>query len=224
LLGCGRGSWGAGQGQVGRLLIVLLLGAMTAGCQLAYFLSPEQEKDVKAEYSKLGKQTVAVLVWADQSTLDEDPQVRQRISKAVAYYLKKNLPEAKFVASDEVAAMQRSSRQWEEMSTQELCEKLKCDLLFRIDLLEYTTRAADVKELRKGRVRATISLYEGHLGGIPEAVYESEVVATYPPSSKHGVPDLEDADLLHETIEHFAEVTARKFYDHKESLRGPADR
>jgi hypothetical protein len=207
--------------------VILALGllASSSGCQVGYFLTTEEDKEVKAECGRISSRKLAVIVWADQATLDEDPNVRKRICKAVTYYLKKNLPQGNLVPPDKVEALQeRGSRAWEDMSTRELCDRLDCDMLLRIDLLEYTTRAGNTRELRKGRIRATVNLYDGKPDAAREAVYQTEVVADYPPKAMHGVPDMDDTDLLHETIEHFAEMTARKFYDHKESLRGPADR
>lgn len=208
-----------------RQVLAAALGSLAlvcCGCQLAYFLQTDEEADVKAEYGKIGARKVAVIVWADRATIDEDPRVRQRICRAITYDLKKNLPKAEPVSADEVAALQeRSGKDWENMSTRQLCERLHCDMILRIDLLEYTTRAGDASELRKGRVRATVNLHDGAPDAPRETVYQTEVVATYPPDAAHGVPDVDDADLLHETVEHFAEITARKFYDHKESLRGP---
>jgi len=202
-----------------------VLPFMLWGCQLAYFLNVEEEKEVKAEYGKIGSRIVGVLVWADQSTLDEDPRVRQRICKAVTYYLKKNLPGAELVSPEEITKLQeRQGRIWEELTAKQLCERLKCDLILRIDLLEYTTRAGDTRELRRGRVRATVNLYDCSPDAGREVVYQTEVLANYPPQPGHSVFDMDDTDLLHETVEHFAELTARKFYDHKQSLRGPAER
>lgn len=202
---------------------LLLPICLTFGCQLAYFLHPDQNKDVKAEYGKIGKRTVAVLVWADQSTLDVDPLARDRICKAVTYHLRANLPKAKFIEPSKVGELQKDrSLDWEGMSNAEVCKRLECDLVMRLDLLEYTTRAGDTIELRKGRIRATINFYDGSSEEYRDSMYDTEIVATYPPDSIHGTPDMDESDLLHETVEYFAQLTARKFYDHEESLRGPS--
>ncbi len=207
---------------------VLLLGvafaiACTAcsGCQLAYFLTdPEREEKVKAEYGRIGGRKLAVMVWADQSTLDIYPRARHRVSKAVTYYMTKQIRDARFVDAEDVTRLQkRSASSWEGMTAREVCTRLKCDLLLRVELLEYTTRAGDTRELRKGRVRATVNLYEGDEEAGEEAVYEAVVVATYPPTSLHGVPDMDETQLLHETVELFAQTVTRKFYDHGVKLR-----
>ncbi len=202
-------------------LIGVFALAACGGCQMAYFLTdPDKTEEVKAEYGKIGDRTVAILVWADRSTLDIYPRTRYRIGKAVEYWMKKNLPEARFVRAEEVRRLQEGSgANWEGMTARQLCERLKCDMVLRVDLLEYTTRASGTRELRKGRVRATANLYDGGEKGGEEAVYETVVLATYPPKSWHGVPDMDENQILHETVETFAQETARKFYDHGVLLR-----
>lgn len=195
----------------------------SSGCQLAYFLSPEKKKDVKAEYGKIGSKEVAIVVWADHATLDVDPQARRRVCKIVTYYMRKCLSSADFVSPRKITDLQSSFElDWESLTNAELCKELSCDLILRLDLLHYTTRASDTRALRKARVGATLNMYECGSGAGDLAVYETEVTVDYPPGSRHGVADLEDADLLREAIELFGQMVARKFYDHEESLRGPS--
>lgn len=200
--------------------------ASSGGCQLGYFLvDPEKEQKVKAEYDRLGTRKLAVVVWADQSTLDIYPRARRRVARAVSYYMKKHLPKARLVDAEAVVRLQEErGASWEGLSAGKLCRELECELILRLDLLEYTTRASSTRELRKGRIRATLNLYEGGDDTYDEAVYETEVTTVYPPASLHGVPDQDESQILHETVEAFAEAVSRKFYDHGKSMRGPAGR
>jgi hypothetical protein len=199
---------------------------LLVGCQSMFFLTdPNKGKPVPAEYNKIGHSKVAVLVWADQSTLDIDPKARRRVCEAVIYDMKKNLPDASFVAARETQDLQETSGlNWESMSSAEICKHLKCDMVLRVDLLEYTTRTSDTKELRRGRVRGTISLYQCGAGGSEDAAYQSEIVTTYPTQTPGGISDLSDADLLREATVQFGQSIARKFYDHEVSMRGPENR
>jgi len=183
------------------------------GCQGMYFLFPEKKELRTAECNQITNQRVGVLVWAEQATLDYDALARVRVGKTVTFYLKKNLPEASFVDPMTVARMQdRGAIDWEGMSNTELCKELKCDMLLRIDLLEYTTRALSARELRKGRVRGTVNLYSTNESAGSDPVYRSEVVATYPPASTQGVLDQTDEDILRATVDEFGLEVARKFY------------
>jgi hypothetical protein len=201
---------------------LILTGAVAGGCQLAYFLvDPDKEQAVKAEYGKIGNRSVAVVVWADQATLDVYPRARERLCRAVTYYMKQHLPKARPVEPRRVARLQdRIDTDWESMSVRRLCEKLECDMILRVDLLEYTTRATGTRELRRGRIRATVNLHEGGDRAAEASVYETEVKATYPPTSWRGVADLDEGQILHETAEVFAQAVMRKFYDHGMPMRG----
>ena len=187
-----------------------------SGCQLPYFLMSEKKEQHAAECNAITNQKVGVLVWAEQATLDSDALARVRVGKTVTYYLKKNLPDATFVDPVTIARMQdRGQVDWEAMSNADLCKELKCDLLVRIDLLEYTTRALSARELRKGRVRGSVSLYNADVATGGEPVYRSEVVATYPPSSTQGVLDETDENILRETVDEFGLAVARKFHSYE---------
>lgn len=204
-----------------RRIFPFLLILLSAGCQAMYFLTPDESAEIKAEYGKITDEKVAVIVWADRATLDVDPRARRRVADAVVYEMKKHLEKASFVPTRDVTEFQESGADWESMSHQEIARELKCDYLLRIDLLEYTTRAADTPELRKGRVSGSLHLYEGADSTRTDTVYSSEVTATHPPPGEHAIADMSDYDLLRAAIEQFAQKTAKKFYDHRESLRGP---
>ncbi len=202
------------------LACVFFAVALT-GCQALYFLTPEEHKDVKAEYGKIGSRRVAVVVWADRPTMDLYPRARRRVCDAVVWEMKKHLPKAGFVKCEKVEDLQeRSGIDWEAMSQSEICKHLSCDLAIRIDLMEYTTRAADTRELRKGRLSATVNLYQPDSEGREDAVYTTDVVATYPPTSEPSVTEKSDGDLLRAATELFAQDVVKKFYDHQVTLRG----
>lgn len=177
---------------------------------------------MKAEYNRIADRKVAVIVWADRPTQDLYPRAPRRVADKVVYQMKRNLPDAEFVPARKVEKFQRSSGlDWESMSNTEIAEELKCDLVLRIDLFEYTTRAVETRELRRSRIGASVSLYEVGLGGREHAVYSTEITATYPPEGEPIAADIDDEeDLLELAGEQFAHLVAIRFYDHKESLRG----
>lgn len=190
-----------------------------------YFLTPEETKDVKAEYGKIGNQSLAVVVWADRHTLDVDPKARRRVCDAIIYELKRNLPDAELVPAKKIADLQENSGlAWHTMSHHDVAKELECDLVLRVDLLEYTTRAADTRELRKGRVSGSVNLYDGTDAARPDALYSTDVTATFPPSGEASITTMDEYDLLRAAIEQFGQAVAKKFFDHQESLRGRNER
>ncbi len=194
---------------------------MLAGCQaLFFFTNPDASETHEAEYGKIGSRKIAIVVWTDQSTIDVYPNARSEVCRAVTYHLKDNLKQASFVSHRDIDEfMQENWKTWEGMSHAEICKHLDCNMVLRVDMQEFTTRASETRQLRKARLGATINLYDGEAGGGMDAVYEDEIKITYPPGSIHGVQDLDETDLLHGAINHFAEMAARKFYNHEIKLR-----
>ncbi|MEK6642818.1 MAG: hypothetical protein AABZ08_02840 [Planctomycetota bacterium] len=207
------------------LLVATVVLPVLSGCQAMYFLTPEKGKPVKAEYTKIGTQKVAVVVWADRQTLDVDPQARRRICDAIVYHMKKNLEKATFVSGRDVETLQeKSGLDWEQMTNAEIGKKLKCEVVIRVDLLEYTARGSVAQELRKGRVRGTINVYECGVGSGDDASYHTDIACTYPKATDKPVNEMSDGDLIRETVVEFGQEVAHKFYDHEVSYRGPGSR
>ena len=202
-------------------LVCLIGSAAQAGCQGAYFLvDPAKSETAKAEYGKLDGHSIAVLVWADSSILDEHPHARRQVCRSVTYHMRKHLPDATLIAPRKVEAFQTETHaDWLGMSHNDICEALECEFILRIDMLEFTTRASDTRALRKARVSAALNLYEcGPIENL-DAVYDTEINTTFPPDSLHGEEDIGESGLLHEAVEYFAEIATQKFYDHERQLR-----
>lgn len=202
-----------------RLLFVAMLLALSS-CQGAYFAAMlnEPKKKISAEFDKLSGKTVAIVVWADQATLDEDYAARYRTADAVRYYLSRDMKDVKLVDIREITRFQESSgNDWEGMTNAELGKEFKADFVLRIDLLEFTARARDSREVRKGRVRATVSVFDVNKPGSDRAVYGNEISASYPQDAKVDVMNASDASILNGALQIFGERVAQKFVEHEES-------
>ncbi len=203
------------------ILCSIMLPALlcaTPGCALPYFLMSDKKQAVPAEYRDLTGKTVAVLVWADQATLDMDPYARHRVAKAVKYYMEKTMSETKFIHPNDVADWQeRLGARWETESITEVCREFKCDRVVKIDLNDYTTRVRSARALRKGRITGTVNVYgpEDESGSM--ALFNSLVEASFPAETSTAVVDMSDGDILRQTVEMFGVMVARKFHDHEVS-------
>src|SRR5438045_2955646 len=91
------------------LILSLFVGS---GCQSMLFLmNSEKQKAVPAECDKLRGQRVALVVWAEHSTLDADPFACERTARAInlvfaANASKKELKGTTFVDQQTVSSMQ----------------------------------------------------------------------------------------------------------------------
>lgn len=198
---------------------------MTAslGCQLAYFFAPDAKEKVEPEYT-IGESSVAVLVWADQSTTDEYPQAVTQICRSLSHHLVEGLPNATVVPARKVLSLQEEyDTTWSQMKTNELCKELDCEYILRVDLETFTTRASSTPHLRKARIDASMNLYKKADRETIQSVFQDEVRTLYPPESKHGAYDMDERDLMHSAIEFFSLKAARKFYAHEILLEDKRD-
>jgi len=202
-----------------RIGLALAIVATAAGCQEQYFLMlKEPKKKVGAEFGKLEGKTSAIVVWCDQATLDQDPNARYRVADTVRYYLARDIRKAKFVNVRDITDFQdKSGSDWEGMTNAELGKRFRADYVIRVDLVEYTARARDAREVRKGRIRATVSVFdvEGPSGERP--VYSTDVTASYPQDSRTDVMNASDLDIINGALRAFGEKVAQKFHEHEES-------
>lgn len=198
----------------------MALTAVLTGCQAMYFFTdPEASRSVKAEY-RVGNKKLAVVVWADRTVLDEYPAARRMVCRALTHELTTHLePQGATLVSARVIQdfQENSDANWEAMSNNEIGKRLASDMVLRVDLIDFTTRAAETRQLQKARISANINLYTSGRE-TSNSLYSDEIKTTYPPGSLHGAQDLHEADLLHQAVDYFAAVTARKFYDHEVKL------
>ncbi len=103
------------------------------------------------------------------------------------------------------------------MTNSELGKEFKADFVVRVDLLEYTARARDTREVRKGRVRATVSVFDITKPGSDRPVYGNEISASYPQDAKVDVMNASDATILNGALQIFGEKVSQKFVEHEES-------
>ena len=200
-------------------LLAAILPVLT-GCQgLMYLFHSEDLKDVKAECDKLAGQRVAVVVWAEQSTLDADAFACDRTARAVLYFFamnnrQKELKGTTFVPPEQVAEFQeRVGNTGPTLPNDEVASRLKADAILRIDLFEYTTRPPEANGLILGRVSANVALY---MTGEESAVYRTDVSASWPEDKRIGVLDKTDEEVLTNTLNLFGDRVSRKFFFHKE--------
>ena len=208
----------AGLSRNWRVVIAAGLCAL-AGCQASYFMmGKEPKKTVGAEFGKLEGKTTAIVVWCDQATLDTDAKARFRVADTVRYYMQRDIKKAKFANVREITEYQeQSGSDWEGLTNVELGKRFKADYVIRIDLVEYTARARDAREVLKGRVRATISVYDVEHAGGDRPVYTTEVAATYPQDGRTDTLNATDLDVINGALRSFGEKVSQKFFEHEEA-------
>ncbi len=204
--------------------ILYMAGApILCGCgSLLFLLNSEKLKSVAAECDKLRGQRVALVVWAEHSTLDADPFACERTARAISLFFsgntgKKELRGTTFIDQQDVSKLQEQlGNVGPTLPNDEIARRLKADMVLRIDLFEYTTRPPEANGLILGKVSGNIALQSASEAA---AVYRSEASATFPENSRMGSLDRTDEEVLTQTLNTFGELVARKFYAHEEKYK-----
>lgn len=180
--------------------------------------APKPTRKVLAEFSKLPGHRVLILVWADQATLFDYPNIRYELAEYVAYHLKDKLKNLTIVPNREVARYQQTNYHWDSQPPALIGRKFDAELVLHIELLQYTTRAAGTPHLLCGQGRAAITIYDCQAEPPRQRLYHGQAEARYPPSGSLGLLQADDASVHARTLDLLGAAIAAKFYDHEVEL------
>ena len=205
---CGAAGW-----------LSLLL--MSAGCDalgyLGYlFAPPSRPIKVQAEYSGLANRTTAIVIFADQSVQYEYPYARVGLSMALSAELKKHVKGITVVDPQRVIKYQDENVRWDSQDKSRLGRALDADMVLYVVLREYQMREPGSINLFRGRITAQATVYETADGTDDERKwYNDDLRVVYPEDAPTGKPGEDDTRIRYETEKRFAQLLAKKFYDHE---------
>lgn len=203
------------------LAALLGLASLCAGCQAlaAPFLmwGAEPTRSVPAEYPYLAGKRVAAVVWVESETLFEFPNVQYELGEFVRDAITRNVKGVLLTPTRKVRDYQMREVNWDRVHPAELGKVLGADRVLVIELTQYTTREPDSPHLYRGRIHASVKVYDSSAPGSPP-VYKTQIETAYPPDSP-GQWGANDAAVRRGAMESFADELARRFYDHKVKIR-----
>lgn len=194
---------------------LLALSAASTGCNLlmplAMLSDPPTEK-VPAEFSKLEGSKVAVLVWAEPDVLFDYPNVRLELGSYVTEHIKAHVKNVQFVSPrqvEEYVERQGSMTQDAEAAGRHF----HADKIIHITLLEFSMRDREMAHFYRGRVRASVAVYDlKDKSGTMQRYALSDVVVAYPEKRPEGFDSTAAQTVRQKTYEAFADAVGRKFY------------
>lgn len=201
------------------LLLPLLVGA--SGCNLValpwLLWGKKPTRNVPAEYPYLAGKSVCVAVWADSNTLFEYPFVQLELAEHLAAAIEPQIEQVSFVPARDVVDLQRSEPDWDREHESVIGARFRVDRVLRVDLTQYTTREPDSPHLMRGRIAASIKVFDS---ARPDAspLYRAMVESVYPENTS-GEWGSDDRAIRKATLEAFAAKVARKFYDHNVEVK-----
>jgi len=195
--------------------------AMTVGCNwlvpMGVMTAPRTEK-VPAEFDKLPGSKTVILVWAEPDTLFDYPNVRLELNSYIAAQVKSRLSNVRFVPARDVEDyLQRSPS-----STQDplaVAQHFTADKVIHVVLLEFSMRDREMAHFYRGRIRASVTVYDlKDKSGTPQRYALSDVFVVYPPDRPVGFDAGAATVVRQKTYESFADAVGRKFYDYEREL------
>lgn len=203
---------------------VPLFLAWITGCNLllpAAFVGNPQRK-MPAEFDKLVNVRAAVLVWAEPETLFHYPHIRWELSARVCDQLASKLNTEKsrlemvdprdledFIQKNRAAANDPAR----------VGREFKADYVVFVELNRFQIRDPDSPELLHARIDAGVSVYDVRAEGDQPRRYELAAVAVvHPETGPVLMSPTNPLIIRQEAYDKFADVVARKFYDHTVDL------
>jgi hypothetical protein len=189
------------------------------GCQMLGFMAQpfgkNQSKQVKARYTELQGQRVAVLVAAADRTLVNYPQAREALTKTISRRLAENLENITLMNPDQIIEYQQDNPYWHTLRYSRLIEKLEVNRIVLVDLIDYRTHEPGNRHVLAGVINANVGVIDATADDPDNLTFNAQVNARYPEESRIGVVQQDQQTVQLAAVKQFTRKAAGLFYDHK---------
>jgi len=206
---------------------VLMLAGLVCLFGACNWLTPiifigEHKKRVLPEFDKLPNKRVAVLVWVDPATLFDYPHARLEIATYLSDKLSYEMEERK-LGTEVVDA--RDVEDYVErdldarIDPERVGARFETDYVVYIEILTFQIRDPNVPQFLQGRIGASVTVHDTREdSGLRENYELTPVDAVYPPNGPVVMTSSNGPIVREGLYRTFAEVVARKFYEHTVNL------
>ena len=205
-----------------RIILLLIISVTIGGCNLLeyplYVLLGQSHTKVKAEYTGLENQTVAVLI-VGQSAIDfEEPYARMDLALATEQALTEYVKGVELADQEKIQNFQRSRFDWYGLPVSDIINQFQVQRLLYVELIQFTIREPESVNLLRGHIWAQLRVYEkeSHTPDLP--VFETEVEVIFPEQAPAPYSEAARFNIRQQSIALFALEVARKFHDHKKEV------
>lgn len=194
-----------------------MLALMTGGCgKLIYFFWPfGRTATVPAEFDGLKNHSVAVVIFAKESTQFEYPWVVLNLSAMTSAKLKAQVQGVRIIAAQKVNAYQQKNRHWAEIDKTALGKALGADFILHVSLVEFSTVEEGYVDLLRGRVNGEIKVYDCSKPEDKAMVWTCDNIRTQFPKTATPRTSQNEAAIHSKILTKFSEELAKKFYSYK---------
>lgn len=211
-----------------RVLLAGLTGVLAlsgGGCMiLGYMATAMPPMPVKAQYTGLKGQSVAIMVWTDRSLRIDFPVIQLDVANAIQLKLiaaqkdkKDDLEGTTFpVEPRSVVRFQRENPEIAVKPITEVAGMIGVSRLIYIEITSFETRPVAELELFRGSITASIKVIEVDANGVGKIGFEEDSVTTVFPkkSPPEGLPGSNDVRMYQGVLTDFTQRVAEKFFTH----------
>lgn len=199
------------------LTSVCILALLNSGCgTFMYFFWPfGRTVTIPAEFDGLQDHTVAVVVFASESTQFEYPWVVLNLSAMTSSRLRAGVKNVTTVSPQKITAYQRKNLHWAEIDRTALGKALKADFVLYISLVEFSTVEEGYVDLLRGRVNGEVMVYDCSKEEDKACVWKGENIRIEFPKTATVRTPKNESDIHAVIMAKFSEQLAKKFYSYK---------
>jgi len=214
-----------------KLAITAVVAALLnlGGCSLIGYIGQAlvpagPTKTVEAEYAGLSGQSIAIVIYADNTIEYEYPGAKLELSLVIAEELRNRLGTktgnskrgVDVIDPRRVIKYQEANICWDSMDKTTLGKALGADRVLYVTLVEFATREEGSLNLYRGRILAESAVYDMSLPERHARVWNAaNLRVLFPPKAPTGQLSDDDTAIRYETERRFADLLVKKFYKHK---------
>ena len=198
-------------------VVVCVLMLLTSGCgTVMYFIWPfGRTVTIPAEFDGLKNHSVAVVVFARESTQFEYPWAVMNLSAATSSRLRAGVRGVTTVAAQKITAYQCKNLHWVEMDRTALGKALDADFVLYISLVEFSTVEEGYVDLLRGKVNGEVKVYDCSKSEADACVWTCDNIRVAFPKTATVRTVKNEADIRSVILVKFSEKLAKKFYSYK---------
>jgi len=203
--------------------IISILCLAVTGCNL---LTPlifvgEHKKTISAEFDKLSESRVAILVWADQSTLFDYPHIRFELATYVGDKLFAETLQRKLNVD---VVDPRDVEDYVQMNVDAgidpsiVGKHFDADYVIYMEVLNFQMRDAHHAQFLHGNLTASVSVHDMRADPDQPQVFDLAPVQCVYPDSPILLTATNSLHVREAMYHKFSELVARKFYEYEVDL------
>jgi len=194
--------------------LVLTLILTASGCgPVMYFLWPfGRTVTIDAEFEGIENRTVAVVIFANETTQFEYPWAALNLSAMTSAALRNNVKGVTTIDPHQITAYQEKNIHWAAMDKTDLARVLKADYVLHVSLVEFTTAEEGFVDTLRGTVNGEIKLYDASKPESDACVYSCSSVKVQFPKTPTVRNARNEANIRQIIMAKFSDKLAKKFY------------